>query len=192
VKRVRWIALGVGIVVVVLGIVLALNVSSSDPNVREGRFTGQDVIAPGFALAASGDTAPEFTLETLDGAPLALSDLQGKTVVVNFWNTWCAPCIEEAPALKAFYERHRDEPDFAMVGIVRDDDAQKVRDYVAAEGVGWTIAFDPKSKAALAYGTTGQPETFVIGPDGRVAGEQFSAVSVENLELMLRAARGAL
>jgi hypothetical protein len=58
--------------------------------------------------------------------------------------------------------------------------------------VGWTVALDPKSKAALAYGTTGQPETFVIGPDGRVAGEQFSAVTVDNLELMLRAARGQL
>jgi hypothetical protein len=58
------------------------------------------------------------------------------------------------------------------------------------EGVGWTIA-STKNKAALAYGTTGQPETFVIGPDG-VAGEQFSAVTVDNLELMLRAARGTL
>ena len=60
------------------------------------------------------------------------------------------------------------------------------------ENVGWTVGFDPKSKAALAYGTTGQPETFVIGPDGRVAGEQFAAVSVDNLETMLRAARGTL
>ena len=79
-----------------------------------------------------------------------------------------------------------------MIGIVRDDDKQKVADYVAAEDVGWTIVLDPKSKAALAYGTTGQPETFVIGPDGRVAGEQFSAVTVDNLELMFRAARGQL
>jgi peroxiredoxin len=79
-----------------------------------------------------------------------------------------------------------------MVGIVRDDTTEAVRDYVQAEKVGWTVALDPKSKAALAYGTTGQPETFVIGPDGRVAGEQFSAVSVDNLETMLRAARGML
>ena len=191
-RKVRWIALGVGLVVVVLGIVLALNVSGSDPNVTEGRFTGQDVVAPGFALVSNNDTAPAFTLETLDGQQLALSDLAGKTVVVNFWNTWCAPCIQEAPALREFYELHKDEPDFAMVGIVRDDDKDKVQGYVDAEGVGWTIALDPKSKAALAYGTTGQPETFVIGPDGRVAGEQFSAVTVDNLELMLRAARGTL
>ena len=70
--------------------------------------------------------------------------------------------------------------------------ARAVRDYVQDENVGWTIGLDPKSKAALAYGTTGQPETFVIGPDGRAAREQFAAVSVDNLETMLRAARGTL
>jgi cytochrome c biogenesis protein CcmG, thiol:disulfide interchange protein DsbE len=178
--RVRWMALAVGVFVVVLGVVLALNVGTSDPNTTEGRFTGSD------------EPAPDFTLEALDGSEVSLSDFAGKTVVVNFWNSWCAPCIEEAPALAEFYERHRDEPDFAMVGIVRDDTEAAIREYVAAENVGWTIGFDPESKAALAYGTTGQPETFVIGPDGRVAGEQFAAVSVENLETMLAAARGTL
>jgi cytochrome c biogenesis protein CcmG, thiol:disulfide interchange protein DsbE len=178
--RVRWIALGVGVVVVLFGVVLALNVSSAEPNTNEGRFTGSD------------EPAPAFTVTTLDGNTLSLADLAGKTVVVNFWNTWCAPCKEEAPALAEFYDRHKDESDFAMVGIVRDDTTEAVRDYVQAEDVGWTIALDPKSKAALAYGTTGQPETFVIGPDGRVAGEQFAAVSVDNLETMMRAARGTL
>jgi cytochrome c biogenesis protein CcmG/thiol:disulfide interchange protein DsbE len=178
--RVRWIALGVGVVVALFGVVLALNVSSAEPNTNQGRFTGSD------------EPAPPFTVTKLDGSTLSLADLAGKSVVVNFWNTWCAPCKQDAPALAEFYDRHKDESDFAMVGIVRDDTTQAVRDYVQRENVGWTIAFDPKSKAALAYGTTGQPETFVIGPDGRVAGEQFAAVSVDNLETMLRAARGTL
>jgi cytochrome c biogenesis protein CcmG, thiol:disulfide interchange protein DsbE len=178
--RVRWMALGVGVVIVLFGVVLALNVSSAEPNTNEGRFIG------------SNEPAPAFTVTTLDGATLSSADLAGKTVVVNFWNTWCAPCKEEAPALAEFYDRHRDESDFAMVGIVRDDTTRAVREYVEEENVGWTIALDPKSKAALAYGTTGQPETFVIAPDGRVAGEQFAAVRVEDLETMVRAARGTL
>ena len=107
--RVRWIALAVGAIVVVFGVVLALNVNGSDPNVTKGRFTG------------SNDPAPAFTVKTLDGTKLSLADLAGKTVVVNFWNSWCQPCQQEAPALATFYDRHKDEPDFAMVGIVRDD-----------------------------------------------------------------------
>jgi cytochrome c biogenesis protein CcmG/thiol:disulfide interchange protein DsbE len=178
-QSVRWIALVVGVVVVALGIVLALNVEGSEPT-TDGRFAG------------TGKLAPAFSVETLDGDAATLADLAGKTVVVNFWNTWCIPCEEEAPALAEFYRRHREDPDFAMVGIVRDDTEGAVRSYVATENIGWTIGFDPASKAALAYGITGQPETFVIAPDGRVAAEQFSAVSVDDLELMLRAARNGV
>ena len=126
-RKVRWIALGVGIVVVVFGVVLALNVSGSDPNVTEGRFTGQDVVAPGFASRRTTTLRRSSRSRHSTGEQLALSDLAGKTVVVNFWNTWCIPCIQEAPALKEFYERHKDDPDFAMIGIVRDDDKQNGR-----------------------------------------------------------------
>jgi cytochrome c biogenesis protein CcmG/thiol:disulfide interchange protein DsbE len=111
-------------------------------------------------------------------------------VVVNFWNTWCIPCLQEAPALHEFYDRHQDEPDFLMVGIVRDDTENAVRSYVDAENVGWTIGMDDeKSRASLAFGVTGQPETFVIAPDGRVAGEQRGPTTIADLEAMLQAAR---
>ena len=65
---------------------------------------------------------------------------------------------------QTFYARHRREPDFAMVGIVRDDDAGPIRDYVAAHSIGWPVAFDPNGSAGLGFGTTGQPETYVISP----------------------------
>ena len=52
---------------------------------------------------------------------------------MNFWNSWCIPCRQEEPALQTFYAAHRNEPDFAMVGIVRDDSAEPIRSYVAAE-----------------------------------------------------------
>lgn len=176
--QIRWVALATAVVVIALGVVLALNVGAAGPSTDSGRFVG------------SGRRAPAFTVQTLDGSTLSSADLAGRTIVVNFWNTWCIPCLEEAPALAEFYDRHRDDGDFAMVGIVRDDSERSVRDYVVREGVEWVIGFDPRSKAALAFGTTGQPETFVIAPDGRVAGEQFGAATVADLELMLRAARG--
>jgi cytochrome c biogenesis protein CcmG/thiol:disulfide interchange protein DsbE len=138
-----------------------------------------------------GKPAPPFDVERLsDGASLTSESLRGRTVVVNFWNTWCVPCIREHPALQEFYERHRDEPDFAMVGIVREDTEAAAREYVEREKVDWAVGLDPDGRAAIDYGTTGQPETFVIGPDGVVAAELFGEASVAHLESMLARAQG--
>lgn len=175
----RWIALTAGAVVVALGVVLALNVGS-DPQLesQKNRLLGRE--------------APTFDLPTLTGDRVARGQLAGKAVIVNFWNTWCIPCRDELPALKEFYVAHANDPDFAMVGIVRD--AQKsdraIADYVKNEGMGWTIALDPGSRAALDFATRGQPETFAITPGGEIVGFQLSSVTVPDLEVMLARARG--
>jgi cytochrome c biogenesis protein CcmG/thiol:disulfide interchange protein DsbE len=175
----RWIALGVATIVVVLGVILALNVGN-DPQLESNsnRLLGRD--------------APAFNLKTLTGDRITRNGLAGKAVIVNFWNTWCIPCQQELPALKAFYQDHASDPDFAMVGIVRD--AQKstsgIADYVQKQGMGWTIALDPGSRAALDFATRGQPETFAITPDGQIVGFQLAEVTKANLETMLGAARG--
>ena len=173
----RWIALTVALVVVVVGVVLATQVGD-DPRVES---TKSQLV---------GATAPEFRVRPLEGGTLSRSDLAGKTVIVNFWNTWCAPCRAELPELKRFWARHRDDPTVAFVGIVRDDRERAARDYVASEGIDWTIATDPSARASLDFGTRGQPETFAISPEGVVAGAQIGPASVEDLETMLRAARG--
>jgi cytochrome c biogenesis protein CcmG/thiol:disulfide interchange protein DsbE len=132
---------------------------------------------------------PAFSLETLDGMPMSAQSLAGKTYVVNFWNSWCIPCHEERPALQAFYAAHRSEPDFAMIGIVRDDEARAVREYVAEHSIDWPVAFDPNGRAGLGFGTTGQPETYVISPGGVAACGTLGPVTRASLEVFLRAAR---
>lgn len=175
----RWIALTAGLVVVVLGVVLALNVGS-DPQLdtQRNRLLGR--------------SAPAFKLPTLDGKDVSRNDLAGKAVIVNFWNTWCIPCQTELPSLKAFYDAHASDPDFAMVGIVRDAQTSKagIAKYVDDNGMHWTIALDPGSEAALNFATRGQPETFAISPQGQIVGFQAAAVDVGNLEKMLAYARG--
>lgn len=175
----RVSALAALVVLIAFGVVLALSTQSS-PNTGKGRLAGKP--------------APEFAITTLDGDDVSLDDLRNKTVLVNFWNEWCIPCQKEEPALAAFYDRHRDDADFAMVGILRDSLASdaELRNYVEGAGIEWIVGRDPKSKAALAYGTTGQPESFMIAPDGTVVAEQFSTATLEDLETMLRAARGTL
>jgi cytochrome c biogenesis protein CcmG/thiol:disulfide interchange protein DsbE len=163
-------------VVVVFGVVLALNVGS-DPQ--------QDAQQSHLV----GKAAPAFDLPNLAGGRVTLADIAGKSAIVNFWNSWCTPCREEAPALESFYAAHESDPDFAMVGIVRQDETGDVRAYVKKHGVAWTVALDPGSVAALDFGTRGQPETYAISPSGVVAAAKYGPMSARELELFLSAAR---
>ena len=176
--RARWIALGVAAVVGVLSVVLALNV-------------GKDPLADTHTSRLLGKAAPSFDLPTLDGARVRSADLAGKAVIVNFWNSWCVPCRQEHPALVEFYRGHAGDPDFVMIGIVRDDTRSAIETYVRVEGVPYVVAFDPGSKAALDFGTRGQPETYAISPSGVIVGSQYGPSTVADLEKMLAAARGA-
>jgi len=175
--RARWIALAAGLVVTVFAVVLATQV-------------GTDPRADANKSHLLGANAPSVDLPTLDGGRVRTSDLAGKVVIVNFWNSWCIPCQAEHPALVEFYRRHAGDPSFAMVGIVRDDTESAIRRYVAHEGVPYTVAFDPGAQASLDFGTRGQPETYAISPDGVIAGTRFGPSSVANLEQLLAAARG--
>jgi len=76
-----------------------------------------------------------------------------------------------------------------MLGIVREDTKSATQNYVETEGVTWPIAMDPGSKAALAFGTRGQPETYVISPSGVVVASQYGPVTVANINEMVGAAR---
>ena len=172
--RVRWIAVAVAAVLVAFGVVLAVQ-HRSEPSVPR--------------LVLEHAHAPDFTLQTLDGKSIASSDLKNKTYVVNFFNSWCIPCQQEAPALKAFYAEHRKEADFAMIGIIIDDDATTMRGYVHDQGITWPVAVDPHGTASLDFGTTGQPETYVIAPDGVAACGALGASSQAELDVWLQGAR---
>ena len=142
--------------------------------------------------ALLGDPVPALTLPDLDGDEVVLRGLRGKAVIINFFNSWCIPCKEEEPALQAFFAEHRDESDFAMLGIVRDDTDAAIRKWAREREAGglWTILLDPGAKASVDFGTTGQPETFAVSADGRIVGIQRGRATVDDLENMLALARG--
>jgi thiol-disulfide isomerase/thioredoxin len=188
VTRIRWVTLGVAVFVVVLGAIFVATIGSGGKQ-QHGSLV--DRVAPRINVRDIDGGTPvtlDATTPTTGGVVTA-GTLKGKVVLVNFWNSWCIPCQQEAPALARFYARHRKDPAFAMIGIVRDDDMQAVREYVARENVKWTIADDPNGAAAIAYGTNGQPETYVIDSNGVVRAELFGPASVDDLEQMLQAAR---
>jgi cytochrome c biogenesis protein CcmG/thiol:disulfide interchange protein DsbE len=174
----RVAALAVAVVVVVFGVVLALNVGA-DPqeDAKQSHLVGK--------------AAPNFDLPNLAGGRVTLADVAGKSAIVNFWNSWCIPCRQEEPLLERFYAEHKDDPDFVMIGIVRDDETKNVKAYVEKNGVGWTVALDPGSVAALDFGTRGQPETYAISPSGVVAAAKIGPMAPGELDQFLAAARAS-
>jgi cytochrome c biogenesis protein CcmG/thiol:disulfide interchange protein DsbE len=128
-----------------------------------------------------GKPAPGFSLERLDGSgKLSLADLSGKVVVVNFFASWCLPCIQENPALVRVHERYRGS-DVILVGVDFQESRENGMAYVQRMGIGWTTVGDDDGRVALSYGVFGPPETFFIGPDGVIAGRHIGPIGEATL-----------
>ena len=113
-----------------------------------------------------GRTPKNFEL-TLDGKPEHLSDLHGKVVVLNFWATWCPPCVDEAPSLNAL-QRRIAPLGGTVLGISVDEDPAAYQEFLKTYAISFpTYRANGNTQLAKEYGTTMFPETYVIARDGR-------------------------
>jgi cytochrome c biogenesis protein CcmG, thiol:disulfide interchange protein DsbE len=111
--------------------------------------------------------APSFTLPLFDGGTVALKDLKGKTVLLNFWASWCVPCRAEARALEAAWQKYKDR-DVVFLGVDIQDNEESARDFLKEFGITYLNARDSSGQVAIDYGVWGIPETFFIDPQGRI------------------------
>lgn len=139
---------------------------------------------PSTSPTTVGSLAPDFSLADLDGNPVRLADLEGRPVVLNFWASWCGPCVEEFPLLRDAAARHADEG-LAIVGVVFRDRSEAARDFVTRNGGSWPAAMDPGERVASAYRILGPPETYFIARDGTIAARQFGPVTEASLATQL-------
>lgn len=110
--------------------------------------------------------APPFALRSLDGEEVSLAQMGGQPVVLNFWATWCQPCVAEHPVLQEYARRYAGKVHF--VGVIYQDESSNIRSFVERRG-GWGPSLvDPGSQVAIRYGVYGAPETFFIDRDGVV------------------------
>ncbi len=114
-----------------------------------------------------GREAPGYELQTLDGEIIRMEDLRGSPVVINFWATWCRPCMQEHPILLEAAERYQPRG-VIFCGVAYADDEDKVRAYLERHGSAYPNALDATDRTAIDYGVGGVPETFFIDREGKI------------------------
>jgi peroxiredoxin len=129
-----------------------------------------------------GDTAPDFTIKDVDRT-VTLSQYRGQVVVLNFWASWCGPCIEETPSLVRMQDRVRDKG-VMVLGVSIDEDDAAYHRFLKNFNINFITVRDPEQTAAAKYGTTGWPETFVIDRQGVVRRKFVGPVDWNSADVM--------
>ncbi len=128
-------------------------------------FADMDVRTPRIRL-----DAPSFTLPDLDGRPVRLSDFRGKVVLLNFWATWCAPCLEEMPDMQALWEQRREEG-FVILAVAADRGSRgPVAAFTRKLALTFPVLLDPDGDVRNRYEVAALPMSYLIGRDGRISG----------------------
>lgn len=121
----------------------------------------------GFVSVPSvGKPAPDIDLQNIEGETVRLSDLRGKIVVVNFWATWCGPCVYEMPMFQEMYEEY--SSDLEILAVNNQESEDEVLPFIEKMGLTYEILYDLDARVALEYQVLGFPTTFFVDREGLI------------------------
>lgn len=133
---------------------------------------------PGMPIK-EGVQAPDFTGELIDGTSITLSELQGKPVIINFWATWCGPCVKEMPAFERLKDDFGDK--IGIIAVNCGDDAGTVKDFMEENGYTFPVVLDEEYSISMLYPTNSIPYTVVVDAEGRVTHISTGALDADTM-----------
>jgi cytochrome c biogenesis protein CcmG, thiol:disulfide interchange protein DsbE len=145
---------------------------------------GESTTLDDAVKAGERPAAPARSLPALDGGSGSLADWRGKPVVLNFWASWCAPCADEAPALKRA-QAQLEKAGGTVLGVTVSDATSDSRAFMRKHGIAFPSLRDVEDELGEDYGRTGVPETFVIDREGRIAARRRGPVDEAWLDATL-------
>ena len=195
-RPLRWLLRGLaGSVAVALLALLIYGVTAQSPNatIDDSLSRGRPLTAPAFRLdvlqagSLGRALAPKLT-SVLARRSVALGELRGTPVVLNFWASWCVPCQEEAPTLERAWRTQARPRGALFLGLDIQDVTTDARSFMRHYAIDYPNIRDPTDAVARTYGATGVPETFFIGASGQIVGHVIGASSATQLTAGIAAA----
>ena len=129
-----------------------------------------------------GSPFPDFQVTDVDGKPLSVAAEKGKLLLIDFWATWCGPCVQELPNVQKVYAQYHDKG-FDIIGVSLDSDQTKLTSFTKEKAMPWPQYFDGKAwdnKLAVTYGINSIPATYLVGKDGKIIGKSLRGSALED------------
>ena len=152
--------------------------SQADAKAAAGQGDSMIEFKPGMPIK-EGVAAPDFTGELIDGTCITLSELQGKPVIINFWATWCGPCVKEMPAFERLKDDFGDK--IGIIAVNCGDDAETVKDFVEENGYTFPVVLDEEYSISMLYPTNSIPYTVVLDAEGKVTHISTGALDADTM-----------
>jgi len=166
------IGLGIGLLIILVCGLVGYTLGSTSSAIDFSFIPGPSI----------GKPAPDFALLDLNGQQIQLTDLIGKPVMINFWATWCGPCVTEMPYIQEQVDAHPDE--FVFLAINGDEPEIIVHDFILKHDFRFTVLLDPEGMIMDRYRITGYPTSFFINADGNI--QAIVIGSLDRIELSSR------
>ncbi|MEK4884787.1 TlpA disulfide reductase family protein [Bacillus sp. FSL W8-0223] len=176
--------------IALVAIILSLSITPMLINQQEtGRIVSPKTVMSNSFVSGKigtnkGEVAPDFELRSISGNKVKLSDFRGKTVILNFWATWCPPCRAEIPEIQKFYEdKKNNNVEILAVNLTNSESSlNAVKEFVKDKGMTFTIVLDKKGETSNLYSIITIPTSYIIDKNGNIRDKYVGPMSYETMD----------